>query len=125
MPIFADIYAVFLALVAIVSAWQNAQDERPLWFTGLEFGADFILLLLFCAYWIPSLARVAGSAAALLFLFSLGWFLCWLPHKLARFQEEELPAHLNLRQKRAVFAAIAGSAFPAYWFGGIVAFRSI
>lgn len=125
MPIVADIYAIFLVWVVIASAWQNAQEQRPAWFTVLELGADLILLLLFCAYWIPSLGRVPQPAPLLLFLFSLGWFLGWIPHKLAKFQEEDLPAQLNSRQKRVAYAAIAGLAFPGYWFGGMVALRSL
>ena len=122
MPILASLYAVFLALIALVSAWSNAKEGRPVWFTTLELVSDSALLLLFCAYWT---LHLPAFVALPLYAFSIGWFFSWIPRKLTQFEEEEISASLTPRQRRIAFAAIGSLALPGYVFGGITALRTL
>ena len=123
MPVLASIYAVFLAFIAIASIPANIMRKEPVWYTALAFAADIIIFGLFVSYWLPLPGGALGPVAATLFLFSLVWFLAWIPHHLAAFEERDFSPEMNHLYKRFVLTVGTVLSFPAYWFGGIAAFR--
>ena len=125
MPVLASIYALFMAYVTIASVHGNIKRKEPAWYTVLAFAADVIVLGLFVGYWLPLFDRAFGLVAVVLFLFSLLWFLGWIPHHLSEFEERDFSPEVNRLYKRFVLTLCTVLSFPAYWFGGIAAFRSI
>src|SRR5262245_59199879 len=125
MPILASIYAVFLVFVAVGSVRGTIRRKAPAWYIALDFVADLIALALFVSYWLPLSSRAPGPVAVVLFLFSLLWFLGWSPHHLAAFEERDFSPEMNRLYKRFVLTLGTVLSFPAYWFGGIAAFRSL
>ena len=125
IPILASIYAVFWGFIAVASVHTNIKRKEPAWYNALAFAAHIIVLGLFVGYWLPAFGRASGQVAFALFMFSLLWFLGWIPHHLAAFEERDFSPETNRLYKRFVLTLGTVLSFPAYWFGGIAAFRSL
>ncbi|MEW6307316.1 MAG: hypothetical protein AB1705_28005 [Verrucomicrobiota bacterium] len=114
-----------MAYVAIDSLQGKLERKEPAWYTLLDCIADVIVLGLFVGYWLPPFDGASGLVAVALFVFSLFWFLGCIPYQLRAFEERDFSPEMNRLYKRFVLALGIVLSFPAYWFGGMAAFRSL
>jgi hypothetical protein len=125
MPILAFIYAVFLTLAIIASCYFNVQDREPVWRIGIALALGFAMLLLYVGYWAQHLVRPLGLLVPCLFVSSLLWTFY---HAWILLPKTDLPGLAN-NAKRAhrtkVLIVTVLLNFPAYWFGGISAWRAL
>ena len=125
MPILASMYAVFLTVAIIASCYFNVQDREPAWRIGIALTLGFAMLLLYVGYWIQHLVRPLGLLAPCLFVSSLLWTVYHTRLLLPKTDPFGL-AHDHKRAHRtAVLMVTAILNFPAYWFGGISAWRAL
>jgi endonuclease/exonuclease/phosphatase (EEP) superfamily protein YafD len=125
MPLLASIYAIFLGVVAVHSVHLHIVDRERVWFTVLDLIADLSVLAVFVLYWFPQAGRELRVTAAALFLFSVSWFVGWIPHNLGKAALENSPPEENQLFRRFVLMIAIVQVFPGYWFGGIGVLRSL
>ncbi len=118
MPALATVYAVFLGVGILLSCYNNVQDREPRWRIGIALAEGAAMLLLFVGYWVQSVVRPLGVFAPCLFLFSIAWTLY---HTRILLPKTNLQGH----SQKTVIGAMVVMNFPAYWFGGIAAWRAV
>jgi hypothetical protein len=118
MPALAFMYAVFLSVGILWGCYTNVQNREPGWRIGIALFEGTAMLLLFVGYWVQPLVRPLGVLAPALFLFSIAWTLYHTRILLPK-------TNLRGRSRKAVIGTMAITNFPAYWFGGLAAWRAV
>ncbi len=125
MPVWAFIYAVCLSFVMIASLYYGIRDREPVWRIAVGLFDGLASLWLFAGYWVQDLVRPLGGAALFLFLFSLLWTIGYTRYRLADTDQPDFSPAENQIHRAVVVTLVAVLSFPAYWFGGIAALRSL
>ena len=118
-------YAVFLSVGIIWSCYNNVRDREPGWRIGVAIVEGFAMLLLYVGYWVQPLVKPLGMVAPFLFVFSILWTLYHTQILLPKTDIRGLSREGNRMHRGAVLGIMVILNFPAYWFGGISAWRAI
>ena len=122
MPVFAMIYVLLVAYLALDSLYRQIKDRTSVWYAMLNFIALVILIVMFSAYWMPSFLQRIRFLAPVLFLFSLIWEL-----STARTAIEGMVRDISSELRPLVRKWMIGfeiiTAFIGYWFGGAAVLR--
>src|ERR1043166_9289853 len=125
MPLLATAYGVFMSVIMIAGTHQALEAQRPYWLIGVGVAHSVVLLFLFIGHWTQQLVRPLGPLALLLFVCCLASPLINIPGLLRDIDAPELGPALNRLHKALWLTIGLIGDFPAYWFGGIAAWRAL
>jgi len=104
--------------------YRDVKDRARIWYAALNFIAIVILIVMFSAYWVPSLVQTIRPLAPVLFLFSLVWELCTTRKGIER-MVRDISSELRPLVRRWMMGFEITTAFIGYWFGGAAILRAV
>jgi hypothetical protein len=124
LPVLASLYAAFIAFGSICSVYEGVTTKRPLWYIILDAVSNFGIFVLFILYWFPHAGRALGLTMPALYVFCLVWVVAWTPHNWKRVTAELPEMEESPLLKRILITVAIVFTYPAYYFGGLAAFRN-
>jgi hypothetical protein len=124
MPLLATVYVALVTLAGICVLHDHITTKKPLWYIILDAVAGFGMLFLFILYWFPHASGAFGLTMPTLYIFCLVWAVAWTPHNWKKLTAELPELEESPLLKRIMITVTMVLSYPAYYFGGLAAFRN-
>jgi len=125
MPLLASLYVLYGSVCAVISVHDLVKRREAVWYTALDFIADFLRLLLFVCFWVSELFVLIAPVMPYLFLFSWLWAIGWSAYEFPHFLQSLKSEAERQLFKRFGFGLVWVLHFPAFWFGGAATLRAL